>query len=150
MVYRKVSFKNFLVPLARIPAQNAFQYCCLHYLPKRLSEVMCQGTTAILCIEKLKIEPAVAYITELSPILHAASDAYLTACFFSPAISLICLFCAVPCFSKRHHHVVQSLPETSLSHCSHQITKFTPFMKSVFSYLAVEAFRCTHTKTNHI
>lgn len=127
-----------------------FKYCCLHYLPKHLSEVMYQGTTAILCIKKLKIEPAVAYIAELSPILRAASDAYLAAFFFASAISFICLFCAVPCFSKRHHHVVQSLPKTSLSHCSHQISKFTPFMKPVFSCLAVEAFRCAHAKTNHI
>lgn len=78
----------------------AFQYCCLCYLPKHLSEVTYQGTTAILCIKKLKMKPAVAYVTELSPILHAASDAYLTAFFFISAISFICLFCAVPCFSE--------------------------------------------------
>lgn len=96
---------------------------------------MYQDTTAILCIEKLKIEPAVTYIAELSPILRAASDAYLAAFFFLP-VSFISLFCAVPCFSKRHHHVVQSLPKTSLSHCSRQISKFTSFMESVFLYFS--------------
>lgn len=96
---------------------------------------MYQDTTAILCIEKLKIEPAVTYIAELSPILRAASDAYLAAFFFLSlsASSVYSVLCPA---SQRHHHVVQSLPKTSLSHCSHQISKFTSFVKSVFSYFS--------------
>lgn len=78
---------------------------------------MYQDTTAILCIEKLKIEPAVTYIAELSLILRAASDAYLAAFFFlllsaSSVYSVLCpasqrgTIMLYKAFLKPHFHIV--------------------------------------------
>lgn len=96
------------------------------------------------------MQPVVAHEGAPRPVLHLANDASCTGFFFSSVTSLIWLFCLCPASPKRHHHVVQGLANTSFLHCSHQTNKFTPCMKSVFSYLAAEAFKGGHSKTSHM